>query len=377
MRVLVVSGIWPPDSGGPASHASALASFLHARGHTVEVVTTADAAPEPREYSVWWVPRSWRTRHARCALLVRKRAREADVVYATSMVRRAAVGARLARKPLVVKLVSDEVFERMQREQRFSGSLDDFQRVRGDARVRFLRTTRGRALRRASHVLPPSEYLRRVALGWGLEPTRVSVLPNTAPRIPTLPPRAELRAELGLEGDALAFAGRLGIQKSLGVAVEALAEAPDVTLAVAGDGPERERLERRARELGLDGRVRFLGGLSRDGVLRLFRAADAALLSSSWENFPHTIVEALAVGSPVIATAVGGVPEVVHDGENGLLVEPGDPQALGAAISRFFADPDLRARLAGAAAASVAGYSEDAVLARIEDVLKQAAESRS
>jgi glycosyltransferase involved in cell wall biosynthesis len=302
---------------------------------------------------------------------VRKRAREAEVVYATSMIRRAAIGARLAGRPLVVKLVSDEVFERMQREGRFSGSLDDFQRVRGGTRVRFLRTTRDRALRRARHVLSPSEYLRRIALGWGLDPTRISVLPNTVPPIPALPAREELRAELGLAGESLAFAGRLGIQKSLEVAFDALAAVPGVTLAIAGEGPERNRLERRAGELGLDGRIRFLGPLSREGVLRLFRAADASLLSSSWENFPHTVVEALAVGSPVIATSVGGIPEVVHDGENGLLVEPGDPRALGEAISRFFSDRDLRTRLVGAAAASVAGYSEDAVFARIEDVLKQ------
>ncbi len=374
MRVLVVSGIWPPDAGGPASHASALASFLHARGHSVEVVTTADSEPERKEYPVRWVPRSSTIRHLRSALLVRQRARHADVVYATSMIRRTAIGARLGRRPLVVKLVSDEVFERMQREARFSGSLDDFQRMRGGMRVRFLRATRDRALRGASHVLSPSAYLRRIALGWGLEPTRVSVLPNTAPEIPTLPPREELRAELGLEGDSLAFAGRLGIQKALAVGLEALSGVPDVALAIAGEGPERARLERLAGELGLDGRVRFLGALSRDGVLRLFRAADASLLSSAWENFPHTVVEALAVGSPVIATSVGGVPEVVHDGENGILVEPGDPHALGKAIARFFSDGDLRRRLAAAAAASVAGYSEDAVFALIENVLKQATE---
>ena len=90
-------------------------------------------------------------------------------------------------------------------------------------------------------------------------------------------------------------------------------------------------------------------------MLRLFRAADASLLPSAWENFPHTVVEALAVGCPVIATAVGGVPEVVRDGENGLLVAPGDPAALAAAISRFFGDGELRARLSEAAARSVDG----------------------
>ena len=108
-------------------------------------------------------------------------------------------------------------------------------------------------------------------------------------------------------------------------------------------------------------------------MLRLFRAGDASVLPSAWENFPHTVVEALAVGCPVIASAVGGVPEVVRDGENGLLVAPGDASALGDAISRFFADPGLRERLSAAAAGSVAGYSEDAVFAAIEDELERTA----
>jgi glycosyltransferase involved in cell wall biosynthesis len=371
--VVVVSGIWPPDPGGPASHAPALADFLAERGHGVVVVTTADDEPAPRAYPVRWAARRSPLRHARAALLVRGAARRADVVYATSMVRRAAVGARLARRPLVVKLVSDEVFERAAREGRYAGTLDGFQREGGGPRTRFLRATRDRALRGARHVFCPSSYLRDVALRWGLDPDRVSVLPNPAPEVPPLPGRDALRAELGLDGDALVFAGRLGPQKALGVLLEALAGVPDVSLAVAGEGPERAALEARTRELGLGGRVAFLGAVPRGQVLRLFRAADASVLPSAWENFPHTVVEALAVGCPVIATAVGGVPEVVRDNENGLLVPPGDPAALGAAIARFFADPDLRARLAAAAPGAVEGYTEAAVFARIEEELTQAA----
>jgi glycosyltransferase involved in cell wall biosynthesis len=288
------------------------------------------------------------------------------------MIRRAAIGAALARKPLVVKLVSDEVFERARRSGRYDGALDEFQAV-GGTRVRLLRRTRDAALRRARHIFCPSAYLREIALGWGVDPKRVSVLPNPAPELPLLPSRDVVRAELGLDGALLAFAGRLGPQKALGVALEAVAEVPGVTLAIAGDGPDRKVLERRARELGLDGRARFLGSVSREGVLRLFRAADAAILPSRWENFPHTVVEALAVGSPVIATAVGGVPEVVRDGENGLLVRSGDPAALAEAIRRFFADEDLQQRLATAAPGSVAAYTEESVFTRIEEELAKAA----
>lgn len=371
MKVVVVSGIWPPDPGGPASHAPALAAFLHEREHAVEVVTTAVAEPEPRDYPVRWVDRGSPIRHERAALLVRECARRADVVYATSMVRRAALGARIARTPLVVKLVSDEVFERATRSGRYRGTLDEFQHV-GGARWRALRAARDAALRSARHVFCPSAYLREIALGWGLDAAKVSVLPNPAPEIPNLPSKEELRAELGLEGDVLAFAGRLGVQKSLGTALEAVAATPGVTLVVAGEGPERAALERRAAELGVDARVRFVGAVGREQVLRLFRAADASVLPSAWENFPHTVVEALAVGCPMIATTVGGVPEVVRDGENGLLVPPGDSAALAAALARFFADADLRARLAAAAPASVAGNTEEAVFTVIEAELAKA-----
>ena len=373
MKVVVVSGIWPPDPGGPASHAPALADFLAERGHEIEVVTTAGEEPSRRRYPVLWASRGSPFRHVRAALLVRRAARRADVAYATSMIRRAAIGSRLARRPLVVKLVSDEVFERAVREGRYAGTLDEFERVGGGARTRFLRATRNRALRSTRHVFCPSEYLRDVALRWGLDPDRVSVLPNPAPQVPPMPVRDELRRELGFADSTIVFAGRLGRQKALGVLLHALADVPDVTLAVAGDGPERASLERTAHDLGLDGRVSFLGAVPRDRVLRLFRAADASVLPSAWENFPHTVVEALAVGCPVIATAVGGVPEVVRDGENGLLVPPGDPAALAEAIERFFADADLRTRLSAAAPGSVEGYSEEAVFASIEAELQGAA----
>ena len=368
-----MSGIWPPDPGGPASHAPALADFLAERGHTVEVVTTADAPPARRSYPVAWTPRRSPLRHARAALLIRSAARRADVVYATSMIRRAAIGARLARRPLVVKLVSDEVFERATRTGRYADTLDEFQRVGGGLRTRFLRATRNAAVRSARHVFCPSAYLRDVALQWGLEPERVSVLPNPAPEIPDLPSRDQLRREFGFDGKVLVFAGRLGPQKALDVALEALVEVPGVDLVVAGDGPERPALERRVAELGLDGRVRFLGSVSRETVLRLFRASDGSVLPSRWENFPHTVVEALAMGCPVIATAVGGVPEVLRDRENGLLVPPGDPEALARSVLALISEHELYESLSLAAPGSVASYSEEAVFTAIEGELERAA----
>ena len=375
MRVLIVSGIWPPDVGGPASHAPELVAFLRDRGHSVEVVTTADAAPAPEPFRVEWVSRGLPAgvRHLAVAERVRARARGADVVYATSMIGRAALGSAAARRPLVIKLTTDEAYERARRRGLFDGDMDAFQHVDRGVRVAALRRARDAALARAARVISPSAYLREMAVSWGLPPERGLVVPNPAPDLPELPSRDEARAALGVDGPLLAFAGRIGRQKALEIALAAVAAVDGVSMLLAGDGPERAELEARAVELGLTGRVRFLGPLPRNGVLELFRAADATLLSSSWENFPHTVVESLAVGTPVIATRVGGVPEIVTDGENGLLVPPGDPDALAVAIRRFFTEPGLHERLAAGATPSVSGYGRAEILARIEAVLLEAA----
>ncbi len=367
MRVVVVSGIWPPDVGGPASHAPALADALVEAGHTVEVVTTADLAPDTQPYPVHWVARDRPAplRHLAVAREVRRAAQGADRVYATTMVRRAALGAALGRRPLVVKLVADEAYERERRAGRFAGTLEEFQAERRGLRLRFLRATRTAALRRARCIVVPSAYLRQIAIGWGLDPSRVDVVPNPAPEVPEHPTRDEARATLGIDGFALGVAGRLTAQKALGDTLEALARVPDVALLVLGDGPERAELERRAGELGLADRVRFLGAGTRDDVIALFRAVDAALLTSAWENLPHTLLEALATGTPVIATAVGGIPEVVRDEENGLLVPPRDIAAIASAIDRLVHDDALRASLAAAAAPSVEELAEPRILRRI------------
>ena len=371
MRVLVVSGIWPPDVGGPASHAPDVASFLRERGHDVEVVITAPAAPAAQSYPVHWVARSLPKGvvHVRTALEIARRAAHADVVYTTGMFGRSSLGARLARRPYVVKLTADPAFERARRRGIVGGNVDEFQGDAGGASVRVLRLARDAELKHAAHVFTPSSYLRELAVSWGVDPGRVSVLPNPAPSLPELPPREELRESFGLHGPSLAFAGRLTAQKSLRVALEAVAAVDGVELLIAGEGDERAAIERDIAELGLGGRVRLLGAQPRARVVELFAAADASILSSSWENFPHTVVEALAAGTPVLATATGGVAEVVHEGENGLLVPVGDAGALADAIRRFFDDDELRGRLRAASAGSVADYAPDRVFTQLEETL--------
>ena len=329
-------------------------------------MTTAAAQPARQSYPVHWVSRSLPpgVRHAAAVRSIAAGARRTEVVYSTGMFGRSSLATLLAHRPLVVKLTADPAYERALRFALWRGSLEDFQRDAGPASLP-LRVARDFDARHAAHVITPSAYLRQLAIGWGVPAGRITVLPNPAPAVPELRPRDELRAELGFDGPTLAFAGRLAAQKSLGIGIEAARRA-GIALVIAGDGPDRAELE-------LLGHARFLGPLPRERVLELFRAADAALLSSTWENFPHSVVEALAVGTPLIATSAGGVAEVVTDGENGLVVPPGDLDALTAAIGRFFADPGLASRLRANATSSVAGYSAERIFGRLEAILAEAA----
>jgi glycosyltransferase involved in cell wall biosynthesis len=351
-----------------------VAAFLRSLGHDVEAVVTADRAPAPQPYRVHWTSRRLPRgpRHVHSAALVARRAREADVVYTTGMFARSALGARLARRPYVLKLTGDPAFERLRARGSVGGTVEEFQEA-GGVQARALGALRGAVLRGAAHVYCPSDYLRSLVHDWGVPPERTGVLPNPAPAAPVFGDREELRRRLGLDGVALAFAGRLTAQKSLPLLLEAVARVEGIALAIAGEGPERGTVEAGVNRLGLNERVRLLGPLDRDGVLELFHAADGTVLSSAWENFPHSVVESLAVGTPVIATAVGGVAEVLRDGENGLLVPPGDPGALATAIGRFAADGELRRRLRAAAAPSVEAYGVDVLFADLETTLRRVA----
>jgi glycosyltransferase involved in cell wall biosynthesis len=373
MRVLIVSGIWPPDVGGPASHAPEVAAFLRANGHDVEVVVTADVAPRAEQYPIRWIPRSLPTgvRHTRAAAVIADAARRCDVVYTTGMFARTAAATLFTRTPLVLKLTGDPAFERVRWRGSFSGSLDDFQRA-GGAEAAALRALRNATLRRAAAIVCPSSFLRDLVVSWDVAPERVAVVPNPVPDLRAPRAREELRRRLGADSMVvLAFAGRFGPQKALDVAVDAVAEIDGVALFLAGEGGAEPELRRRAAALG--DRVRFLGPLSRDHVLDLFAESDASVLPSAWENLPHAVLESLAVGTPVLATAVGGVPEIVEDGVNGLVVPPRDAAAFRGAVARFAQDPALRERLREGAVQSVERFAPARLYGRLESILADAA----
>jgi glycosyltransferase involved in cell wall biosynthesis len=238
------------------------------------------------------------------------------------------------------------------------------------------------AHRLATHVTAVSEAVADSVAALGVPRGRVTVIPNgvDAARFADGPSVEEARLVLGADASPLVGSvGCLAARKDYGTLLAALARlagrGTPFRAALVGDGVERAALEERASALGLAARLRFLG--ERPHVERLLPGMDVFVLSSREEGIPNALLEAMAAGRPCVATAVGGTPEVLRDGETGWLVPPADPGALADALADALGRPaEARRRGAAARRAVREGMSIEAMARRHADFYREAVAAR-
>ena len=196
----------------------------------------------------------------------------------------------------------------------------------------------------------------------------------TANRDPTL--RRQLLGDGGDSDVLFVGVGRLIECKGFEYLIDAAASVPGIRVAIIGDGDLRPSLESRARALGAP--VKFVGAMPQQTIPDALAAAEGVVVplvadrSGRIDGFPTTVLEGLASGRPLVATRTGGVPELITDGSNGLLVEQKDPAALAVALDRLRANPEERQRLGARGRESVAGYTWDRSAAAIEKMYERA-----
>ena len=245
----------------------------------------------------------------------------------------------------------------------------------GGIKNRFFEWLQCRSLSHFDAVVAVAAPMKSRLVSAGIPGSRVQVIPNSWPAGESSPlTRAQARSQLALGAGefVIGWVGRLSHEKGLDVALRALARlggetAP--TLLVLGAGQEAERLQALARSLGISERVRWAGGMAEAG--RLFPAFDLFVLSSRTEGTPMVLFEAMAARVPIIATQVGGIPDVVGDRE-ATLIPPEQPEALAGAIAAARGDPAAGTRRAEAAHARLAEFDETRARERYDQVYEAA-----
>jgi L-malate glycosyltransferase len=230
------------------------------------------------------------------------------------------------------------------------------------------------ASRLCDAIVANSEAVRRDALETdGLDPGKVHVIPNGLD-VPVVLPgaREEIRRELGLEDASRTvfvvanFIHYKGHSTFLEAWANLAEQCPSAVAVLVGDGPMRPEIEKQIARLGLGGSVKLLGTVS--DAARLLPAADVVVQASLEEGFPNAVLEAMAVGRPVVATAVGGTPEAVEDRVTGLLVPAGDAPALALAIKALLSEPDVAEAMGRAGKVRSARWSSARMVEEYEEL---------
>ncbi len=344
MKILIATGLYPPEIGGPATYAKLLEDRLPARGIAVSVFPFRTVRHLPPGL-----------RHIAYAWGIVRMAQGADLILVQDTVSTglpAAIAALLTGKKLVVRVPGDYAWE--QGVQRFGvqESLDEFQEHSYGLRVGLFRSIQRFVVRRAHRVIAPSVYLGNIVSGWLAEPTHIEVIYNG------------VEIQSGEEASArrtnlIVSLGRLVPWKGFAELIDIVARHPQWRLAIRGDGPLRDQLRDQIEKNKAGAHITLDRSVSHVEAIRSCKEASVFVLNSRYEGLSHTLIEAMAVGTPVIATNVGGNPEVVRGGVDGTLVQVGDIRALENALAKLLSDAPLRARLGESAAARAKEFSID------------------
>jgi glycosyltransferase involved in cell wall biosynthesis len=395
LKILIATPLYPPEIGGPATFTRFAEEELPKRGVEVAVEKFSDVRHLPNVL-----------RHFAYFLRLLRTARRADVVLALDPLGiglPAMLAAKLRGRRFLVRVAGDRAWEtyiaQMQKSQptpkasagtaklppslklpppprlRWTGrrtsknqndnskfkNVDEFQQERYGLGIELRRRIQWFVARKAERVIVPSEYLKRIVAMWGVPNEKIAVVYSSFETPKITETKAEARAALGFSGHIVVSAGRLVPWKGFSVLVEIMPQLqrdiPDARLVIIGDGPERETLRMQIVDCRMQDAVTLTGLLPQEGLHRYIRAADVFVLNSGYEGLSHQLLEAMALGTPVVASDIPGNRELIEDGQSGLLVDYNDRDAIRAAVVSLLQNEQHAHQLAEAAREKVAAFN--------------------
>lgn len=395
MKLVLACEIYPPDIGGPATFIKRLLPVLEENnfiqhqqgaGFSPSVLTYADNLASTSlvlglsaEAGVIKVSRKLPLplRYAAYFFKLLKMARGADLIFAqgpTAAGLPAILVKKLLGKKVIIKVVGDVAWERSFNNGLVTDLLDDFQVKDYGFKIEWQKKLRAWTVKNADLIITPSQYLKKMVLGWGADSTKVQVIYNSFAVHSQPVDKLTVKKQLGLEGKIILSAGRLAPWKGFSALIELMPEFlkidPAFKLIIAGSGPDQEKLEAQIVALGLAEKIKLIGQIAQAKMLSYYAAADIFILNSGYEGLSHALLEALSYSLPVLASAIGGNPEVIIDGENGLLFAYNNKEQIVEALGKISTNPELREKFSLASQKVLAKFSFAKMIAEYLTVLK-------
>jgi len=363
MKILISTGMFPPDIGGPATYSYIVADQLPRYGIVVDVMSFGQVRHIPKIF-----------RHSVYTLKLLWHGRTADVFFAQDTVSVGLpiiVAGFILGKTVIVRVPGDYAWEQSGR-YGVVDSMQEFQKKKYGFKIELLRSIQKFVLNQADRVITPSHSFSDIVRQWVTDQNKVHTIYN------------------GINGDELKnirtesfrpktiiSAGRLVSGKGFAQLIGYMKGLAGWKLEIAGDGPERVRLEKQIQEMGYQDQVTLLGPLLRTELMQRVANSEIFVLNTHFETFSFQILEALALGTPVIAPRVGSIPELIVHGQNGFLYEPGDESAFIKAVQQISSDAALRTSLSEAGKNKSALFSSTATVEKIKVLIQESMRSTS
>jgi glycosyltransferase involved in cell wall biosynthesis len=346
MQVLIVTPIFPPEIGGPATYVYEVGTRLSPK-HDLKIVTFGNQVDKLKGVPVKNIPLTGGplARQARLFAAIWHQSKKTDLIYAQGpfVVGLAAnLVAKLRRKPVVMKFVGDLVWETARGHGHTQKFLDDFldkpdTGLKDRIKIRIQRWS----FNQAKTVVVPSNYLKSVLTKfYHLPAKKVRVIYNAMDQELF----KKIKKHPSNQKTKLVTVGRLVKWKHVDEIIQAVHQLQDknIQLHIVGEGPEKPALQKLAHKLGLQKQVVFEGQCSHQETLELVGSSNVFILNSSYEGLPHTVIEAMLLNVPVIATRIKGTTEIAIPSKTAFLSEPGNPTDLAKQIQDCLQDSKTR-----------------------------------
>ena len=342
MRVLVTVGIFPPDIGGPATFVPKIAKYFQDElNYEIEILTLSDNKNSNinDNFSVKRIDRNLPIiyRWLKTIFTIYKLGKNKDLIFVNGLGTETTIANIFLKKKIIRKIVGDPVWERAYSKAKISESFDEFQVKNYGFSISFQKKVRSFSIKKSDIVVTPSQHLKNFILNLGFK-NKIEII-NNGVFIPEENTNIFTNDQINIT-----IVSRLVSHKNIEKIIKAISDlnSPLINLNIIGDGPELNQLQKISLESNNKDNIIFHGKLNRDEIDHIFLNSDIYIQASNYEGLPHSLLEAMSYGIPVLCTPVGECKEILGNEDRGYILDlPVSKNNIKSKISQIIGEKDI------------------------------------